>query len=267
MASKAPLVQPAFNSASWDVPLNSNFGILTDALGTLTSVPVTTTDVTLTATQAQRFAVAITGTLTGHRNLLIPQNCVGSWVILNATSGGFNVSIYNDNGSGAPAGTGITPPTGYNYVIYSDGTNVNYATTNSVFRTGDTMTGALNLPSNGLNVGSGQLQVTGGNVTTSGQFTAGNNVTAYSDSRLKHDIQTIEDALDRVKKMRGVTFKFNSDGSAGAGVVAQEIEEVLPEVVYPDAAGYLHVAYGNICAVLINAIKELADRVEELEKK
>ena len=77
---------------------------------------------------------------------------------------------------------------------------------------GDTMTGTLNLPANGLNVGSGQLQVTGGNVTTSGQFTASNNVTAYSDERLKEDIRVITNALHRVRMMRGVSFKMKETG-------------------------------------------------------
>lgn len=267
MASKAPLTQPTYNSLGWDIPLNANFGIAADALGAITSVAITTTNVTLTATQAQRAGLSVTGTLTGNRNLLLPQNCVGFWFIYNGTAGGFTLSIYNDNGAGSPSGTGITPPTGYNYVIYSDGTNVSYAASNVVQKSGDTMTGTLNLASNGLNVGSGQLLVTGGNVTTTGQFTASNNVTAYSDVRLKHDIQTIDDALNKVRQMRGVTFKTNKDDAPGAGVVAQEIQPLLPEVVYEDHAGYLHVAYGNICGVLINAIKELADRVDELEKK
>lgn len=267
MPSKAPLAQPAFNSSAWDVPLNSNFGIVTDALGTITSVSVTTTNVTLTATQAQRFAIAVSGTLTGARNLLLPQNCIGSWVLVNTTGGGFNLSIFNDNGSGSPAGSGITPPTGYSYVIYSDGTNVSYATSNTIQKSGDTMIGALNLPSNGLNVGSGQLQVTGGNVTTSGQFTAGNNVTAYSDERLKENIKPIERALNRVNAMRGVTFNTKKDGAPGVGFIAQEIQPLIPEAVYEDYAGYLHVAYGNITALLVNAINELTERVEKLENK
>lgn len=267
MASKAPLAQPTFNSASWDVPLNSNFSILTDALGTLTSVSVTTTNVTLTATQAQRFGIAVSGTLTGNRNLLLPQNCVGMWVVSNTTSGAFALSVYNDNGAGSPAGTGITPPTGYTYVIFSDGTNVSYATSNTIQKSGDTMVGTLNCASNGLNVGSGQLLVTGGNVTTTGQFTASNNVTAYSDVRLKENIEPIVNALNRVNAMRGVTFTTKKDGGKGVGFIAQEIQPLIPEAVYEDYAGYLHVAYGNITALLVNAINELTERVEQLENK
>ena len=114
---------------------------------------------------------------------------------------------------------------------------------------------------------SGQLVVTGGNVTTTGQFTASNNVTAYSDARLKEDVREIQDALLKVRRMRGVTFSYKDTGRAGAGVIAQDMREVLPEVVYEDEDGYLHVAYGNIVSVLIEAIKELEARVCYLEQR
>jgi hypothetical protein len=122
------------------------------------------------------------------------------------------------------------------------------------------------LPSNGLNVGSGQLQVTGGNVTASGNITATGNVTAFSDQRLKDDIRTIDDALSIVNQLRGVSYINKSTKEAGIGVVAQEVKDVLPAVVHSDAEGLLHVAYGNIVGLLINAIKELSARVDSLEK-
>lgn len=267
MASKAPLAQPALNDANWNTPLNSNFQITSDALGAITNISITTINLVLSDAQAQTAGISVGGSMSGNRSLFLPQNCVGFWFIINSTTGG-TLSIFNNNGSGSPAGTGIALPSGtYSYIIYSDGTNVNYATSNTVQKTGDTMTGTLNLASNGLNVGSGQLQVTGGNVTTSGQFTAGNNVTAYSDERLKENIRPIRDALNRVNAMRGVTFNTKKDGAPGVGFIAQEIQPLIPEAVYEDYAGYLHVAYGNITALLVNAINELTERVEKLENK
>lgn len=228
--------------------------------------------------------------------------------------------------------------------------------------TTQTMTGALALPSNGLNVGSGQLNVTGGNVSmsggltttgastfsstvtastapsagghltnktyvdgqdalklnltggtltgnlsiinsttemtltlgssggyyygsgtaagfknssgtnrvswniSSGDFTAAGNVTAYSDARLKENIETISNALDLVNRMRGVFYDRIDTGEPGVGVIAQEMEEIIPEVVIP-SDGVLTVAYGNLVGVLIEAVKELATRVEELEAR
>ena len=104
------------------------------------------------------------------------------------------------------------------------------------------------------------------NITAGGSITAAGNVTAYSDRSLKRDIQTIEHAVDLVKSLRGVTFEMINTGQQGIGVVAQEVQDVVPQVVQ-DNNGILSVAYGNLVGVLIEAVKELAARVETLEKK
>ena len=88
-----------------------------------------------------------------------------------------------------------------------------------------------------------------------GNWTAVGNVTAYSDERLKENIKTIPNALETVKRLRGVTFDRKDFGTKGIGVIAQEIEQVLPEVVVN--AEYKSVSYGNIVGLLIEAIKEL----------
>jgi hypothetical protein len=98
--------------------------------------------------------------------------------------------------------------------------------------------------------------------TDTGDLTAAGNVTAYSDERLKSNIRTIDNALDKVTAMRGVYF--DKDGKASTGVIAQEVEKVLPEVVMDGE--YKSVAYGNIVGVLIEAIKELKAEIEELKK-
>ncbi len=98
-----------------------------------------------------------------------------------------------------------------------------------------------------------------------GSWTSTGNVTAYSDVRLKSNIQTIESGLDKVCAMRGVTFE--KDGVAGLGVIAQEVEAVIPEVVMTHNDGIKSVAYGNIVGVLIEAIKELKLEVESLKAK
>ncbi len=108
----------------------------------------------------------------------------------------------------------------------------------------------------------------GANVTfagtlASGAITSSGDVTAFSDMRIKHDIQTIEGALAKVSDMRGVYFKRNN-GEAGTGVIAQEIENILPEVVKDGE--YKSVAYGNMVGILIEAIKELKAEVEKLKE-
>ena len=94
-----------------------------------------------------------------------------------------------------------------------------------------------------------------------------NNVTAYSDARLKTNVETITNALDTVSKMRGVTYERIDSGTKGVGVIAQEMKEVLPEVVMEAASDdeFMSVSYGNIVGVLIEAIKELKAEIEELK--
>ncbi len=96
-----------------------------------------------------------------------------------------------------------------------------------------------------------------------GAFTATGDITAFSDARLKDNVQTIDGALDKVAAMRGVTY--HKDGKQGTGVIAQEMQEVMPEVVMQNDE-YLSVAYGNLVGVLIEAVKELKAEVEELKK-
>ena len=108
----------------------------------------------------------------------------------------------------------------------------------------------------------------------SGNWVAEGNVTAYSDARLKTDIHTINDALSICGKLRGVSYKWIKDGKASIGVIAQEVETVLPEVVVTNSGvnpvtqeieEIKSVDYGKIVGVLINAINELKAEVDELK--
>ena len=111
--------------------------------------------------------------------------------------------------------------------------------------------------------------VTGG-VNVTGTLTASTEVTVSSDVRFKSNIETIDSALDKVKAMRGVYFdKHGAEDRRSVGVIAQEMQEVMPEVVVTDDTEdkHLSVAYGNLVGVLIEAVKELSDKIEKLEAK
>ena len=97
-----------------------------------------------------------------------------------------------------------------------------------------------------------------------GAIYATGDVTAYSDIKLKENVKTIENAVDLVNKMRGVTFTRKDTGEDGVGVIAQEMQEVLPQVV-SEKDGAIGVAYGNIVGVLIEAVKELSAEVKRLK--
>ncbi len=99
-------------------------------------------------------------------------------------------------------------------------------------------------------------------ISTSGAITASGNVTAYSDERLKDNIETLDGS--KVYEMRGVSF--TKDGEANSGVIAQELQKVAPELVSDDGE-YLSVAYGNTIGYLIEAIKDLKEEVDDLKAK
>lgn len=191
----------------------------------------------------------------------------------------------------ASVGTGVVEEiacTSFARTVLDDATADDVcATIGAVKKSGDTMTGNLSIISSttemrvtlgssggyyygsateaGWKNGAGNYRVKWN--ISSGDFTAAGNVTAYSDVRLKSDISTIEAAVDLVQKMRGVRYTRRSDGMRNVGVIAQEMQKVLPEVVLNNESGKLSVAYGNLTAVLIEAVKELAARVEELEAR
>lgn len=98
-------------------------------------------------------------------------------------------------------------------------------------------------------------------------ITANANVTAYSDIRLKTDLTKIAGALKKVQALNGYTYKRTDTGERHTGVVAQEVQAVLPEAVSKQADGYLSVAYGNMVGLLIEAIKELKAEVDQLKGK
>jgi hypothetical protein len=85
----------------------------------------------------------------------------------------------------------------------------------------------------------------------------GTNVITYSDFRMKKDVATIEDALSKITNIRGVTYRLLNDERTYMGVVAQEVEPYIPEVVQTDANGMKSVSYGNIVGICIEAIKDL----------
>ena len=107
-------------------------------------------------------------------------------------------------------------------------------------------------------------------MSAAGAATFNNDVTAFSDRRLKTDIEPITNALPKVMQMQGVYYKRNDveDAREQIGVIAQDMEEIVPEVVLTadDDMQTKSVDYGKLCAVLIESIKELKAEIDELKK-
>ena len=107
-------------------------------------------------------------------------------------------------------------------------------------------------------------------MSAAGAATFNNDVTAFSDNRFKEDIETIPDGLSKVCKLRGVTYtRIDADNNKHMGVIAQEVEKVIPEVVKTDKSKekIKSVAYGNMVGLLIEAIKDLKNEVDELKNR
>jgi hypothetical protein len=174
------------------------------------------------------------------------------------------------------AGTGITlnPGSGIGAVTVSV-TNSNVVTT-----TGDqsiagikTFTGNVQIASLGVGTPASG---------TAGEIRATNNITAFfsSDIRLKENISPIKNSLDKLSQISGVTYDWTDEyiKSRGGedsffvtkkdvGVIAQEVQKVLPEIVAEREDGYLAIKYERLSALLIEAVKELSDKVKNLEAK
>tara|TARA_R110002020_G_scaffold355145_1_gene567874 strand:- start:200 stop:1762 length:1563 start_codon:yes stop_codon:yes gene_type:complete len=120
--------------------------------------------------------------------------------------------------------------------------------------------------------GARRFALSGGNAYFSGSVNANHN---FSDERLKENIVVIPNALEKVTSLRGITFTRKSDKSVGTGLIAQELEKVLPEAVFasktidsledPDAEEYKGIRYETTVGLLVEAIKELEERIKTLE--
>ena len=124
---------------------------------------------------------------------------------------------------------------------------------------------------NDIDLGSSSLQFKNayfdGTVTTdvidnSGAIYSGSFVYS-SDVSLKEDIQTIENPLEKVQQLRGVSYKWKDTGRKDIGLVADEVQEVLPELVVEK--GHKHIDYGHMIGLLVEAMKEQQKEIEELK--
>ena len=91
------------------------------------------------------------------------------------------------------------------------------------------------------------------------------NFNTTSDATLKTNVETLTGSLDAVKSLRGVSYDWIESGGSEVGVIAQEVEAVLPDVVSTNDEGIKSVKYGNMVAVLIEAIKEQQVQIDELK--
>lgn len=175
---------------------------------------------------------------------------------------------------------------GLEYCMISDGTNtfLGAGTGGALRLRGPANDSSPQIEINGslCKVDTGDFKVEDGSIavgnitnsTTDGRIDASNDIVAFStsDIRLKDNVKTIDKALDKVNKIQGIEFdwieKEEVHGNSGhdIGVIAQEIEKVLPDVVTTRDNGYKAVKYEKIVPLLIEAIKDLSKQVDGLKR-
>ena len=215
-------------------------GIVTNDNGTMRQTTVDTFDTYLSAT---------TKTLT-NKTLTTP-------VI---------AEIDNSSDITLDAGADIILDAGGEQIIFKDGsTNVGHVDLDSDNLTLKSLVSDKDFIVKG-NDGGSEITAMTLDMSAAGAATFNDNVTAFSDERLKSNIETIEGGLEKVEQLRGVTYI--RDERDNIGVIAQEVEKVLPEIVLTadDEMGTKSVDYSRITAVLIEAVKELSAKVKYLEE-
>ena len=160
--------------------------------------------------------------------------------------------------------TGMTNLTGSGTVDFAKflGNAADSASAPSFSWTGDTNTGIYQPAADQVGItcgGTNELTIT----TTTATFAG--DVVSNSDIRLKKDIEKIDFALSKVKALNGVNFTKIKNGDRSTGLIAQDVQAVLPEAVTADDNGYLSVAYGNMVGLLVEAIKEQDDTINSLK--
>jgi hypothetical protein len=210
----------------------------------------------------------------GSGNLTLQTN-TGQTIFLRSNGSSESMRIDSSGnllvGTTSVQGSGGVTLSGAGYVyssrpssvaIYADRTGSDGAI--QEFRKDGTTVGSIATTSGAINLygGSGTNGIT---IDSSGNVTATGNVTAYSDERLKDNIQTLQGS--KVLEMRGVSY--TKDGEASSGVIAQEIEKVAPELVHTakDEMGTKSVAYGNLVGYLIEAIKDQQKEIEYMKSE
>ena len=245
---------------------------------------------------------------TSSGNITIDATANDSDIILKGTDGGADTTFLTLDGSAAGAATfngAITADAGVSIDnITIDGTEIDLSSGDLtldvagdivldaggdevIFKDGSTNVGHISLDSDNLTIkslvsdkdmifqgndgGSGITALTL-DMSAAGAATFNNDVTAFSDNRFKEDIETISDGLSKVCKLRGVTYNridIENYGDRHMGVIAQEVEKIIPEVVKTDKSKekIKSVAYGNMVGLLIEAIKDLKNEVDELKNR
>ena len=244
-----------------------NAGIITATtlIGNVTGNVNHTSDLLLQISGSEKLRIAnsgafgLNGTNYGTSGQVLTSQGSGSSPTWSTISVGGDTGIdFNDN-------VKIRFGTGNDLEIFHDGTTNRFQSNglkNFQFNPKDTDVGLKIIGDGACELyhdGTKKLETSSAGITVTGT------VDSASDVILKENIKTIDNALDKVTKLRGVEYDYKENKKHSIGVIAQEVEEVLPELV--NGSEQKSVAYGNIVAVLIEAIKEQNNQINKMKKE
>jgi hypothetical protein len=215
---------------------------------------------------SKTWTFANNGNLTTPGNVTISGNLIvnGSTTTISST----NLEVTDKNITIAKGAADSSAADGAGITVDGANASLNYShsgtkwVANKPFNISDAT--ASTSTSTGALIVAGGVGITG-NIVASGQVTAAD-INSSSDSRLKKNIKTVKSALDTVNALRGVTFEWKEGNGKAIGLIAQEVQGVLPEIVSTDDNGYLGIRYTNVVGVLVEAIKELKADFEAYKK-
>jgi len=259
------------SEGTWGNQINTGLDVLTDALnGTSGTVAPNLTKLTINGVDVATSASDLTNAITGfvlEDGDGTEVTIAGGQEVKFVEGGGIDIN-WTDTSTGSDA-----DPYDLTFTLNSDmrkSGNVDVYTGN----TADYVFYDADVGMRFYTAGAEDMRLTDG-----GDLHVDGNVIGYSstisDQRLKHDINKIENALDKVSQINGYTFTYNEDGKHSAGVIAQEIENVLPSAVESkklaftgqDGIEYKTVQYDQLAGLLIEAIKELKEELEQCKCK
>ncbi len=247
---------------------------VTDAMlaGSISNGKLANSAITIAGTSTSLGGTITLATITGTSGIISGSSQISGLTTsnLSGTAGITNGQLANSSVT-VTAGTGMSG--GGSVSLGGSVTLTNAGVTSAVAGTGVSVSGATGA----VTISIGQSVATSASptfagLTINGSITATGDITAYfsSDKRFKDNVQIIPDALSKVRKLNGVTWEWNdlvddvTKQSPNTGLIAQEVQQVLPEVVKERGDGHLGLDYSKMMGLLVEAIKEQQNKIDNL---